>query len=370
MKVLCVGHTCWDISCQIDNFPPENGKYRFSDVICAGGGPASNAAFLLGKWGVNVTIQSVIGSDTFGDKIKTEFQRLNVRTDYMETAYDKDTSLSFILINKRNGSRTVYNIVPEFVPIKKYNYDFTPDIILTDGYDYGATQNAINTFPKAIKIIDAGSATPEVLELCKSMDYIVCSKVFAEKATNVKIDYNKPNTLVDLYSILSNKYPNIDIIVTLEEKGALYMDENEIKIMPGLNSIAKDTTGAGDIFHGAFTYAIANNYKLEDAVMLANIAGGLSVNKIGSRLSMPVLSDVLDYYQRSKLNLNSKMNQGNHSINKGNNPNNQGSNLANQGNNPANLGNSQANQGNNQNTFFKNSNQTMNNGINNNDSTK
>lgn len=299
MKVLCIGHTVWDISCPIDNYPIENTKYRFTEKVSAGGGPASNAAFLLGKWGIDTVIQTVIGSDTFGEKIKKEFQRVNVRTDYIETAYDKETSLSFVLINKKTGSRTVFNLVPEVIPIKKYTYDFTPDIIFTDGYDYGATQNAIATYPRAIKIIDAGRISQELLELCKSMDYIVCSKGFAETVAGEKIDYGKPNTLVNIYAKLKEKYPNANIVVTLEDKGALYMYKNEVKIMPGLKVIAKDTTGAGDIFHGAFTYAIANSYDIEKAVTIANIAGGLSVTKVGSRLSMPVLSEVLSYYQKS-----------------------------------------------------------------------
>ena len=55
---------------------------------------------------------------------------------------------------------------------------------------------------------------------------------------------------------------------------------------------------AGDIFHGAFIYGIASGFDMEKTVMLANIAGGLSVQKMGSRLSIPSLSEVLDYYAK------------------------------------------------------------------------
>ena len=266
--------------------------------VTCGGGPASNAAYLLGKWGVDTTIATVVGSDSFGDKIKKEFQSVNVRCDYIETAYDKDTSLSFILINKNNGSRTVFNVATEVIPLKKYTYDFTPDIVYTDGHDYGAVQNAINSFPNAIKIIDAGRVTPELLELCKYMNYIVCSKGFAETVSGVKIDYNNSSTLVSVYSILKKKYPNAIIVVTLEDMGALYMINNEIKIMPGLKVKVQDTTGAGDIFHGAFTYCIANKIDLEKAITISNITAGMSVSMVGGRLSIPLLSTVLDYYQQ------------------------------------------------------------------------
>lgn len=296
MKILCIGHSSWDMTVPVDDYPIENTKYRFSEKYSAGGGPASNAAYLLGKWGIETVIATTIGSDDFGTKIKKEFQDIKVNTEYIETNYEKETSFSFILINKKNGSRTVFNVATEHPALKKLNYDFTPDIIFTDGHDYGATQNAISKYQNAISIIDAGRITPELLELCKYIKYIVCSKGFAETVTGMKFDFNNPQSLVNIYTKLQNKYPNSNLTITLEEHGCLYTSGNEIKIMPGLKLTPIDTTGAGDIFHGAFTYGLANGFDMDKIVTFANIAAGLSVTKMGSRLSIPSLSEVMDYY--------------------------------------------------------------------------
>ena len=296
MKILCIGHSSWDMTVPVDDYPIENTKYRFSEKYSAGGGPASNAAYLLGKWGIETVIATTIGSDDFGTKIKKEFQDIKVNTEYIETNYEKETSFSFILINKKNGSRTVFNVATEHPALKKLNYDFTPDIIFTDGHDYGATQNAISEYQNAISVIDAGRITPELLELCKYIKYIVCSKGFAETVTGMKFDFNNPQSLVNIYTKLQNKYPNSNLTITLEEHGCLYTSGNEIKIMPGLKLTPVDTTGAGDIFHGAFTYGLANGFDMDKIVTFANIAAGLSVTKMGSRLSIPSLSEVMDYY--------------------------------------------------------------------------
>ena len=68
---------------------------------------------------------------------------------------------------------------------------------------------------------------------------------------------------------------------------------NEYLIIPSIKVKALDSTGAGDIFHGALAYFLINNYTLDKAVSLANITGALSVKKIGSRNSMPDLEEVL-----------------------------------------------------------------------------
>lgn len=298
MKVLCIGHSSWDITVPVDDYPTENVKYRFNEKYAAGGGPAGNAAYLLGKWGVDTVIATSIGSDDYGTKIKKEFQSVNVNTDYVETSYEKDTSFSFILVNKKNGLRTVFNVTSEHLPLKKLTYEFAPDIILTDGHDYATSQNAISKYPHAISVIDAGRPVQEVIELCKYIKYIVCSKEFAESVTGLKMDFNNPQTLVNVYTKLQNKYPNSNIVITLESHGALYQVNNQIKIMPGLKCNVVDTTGAGDTFHGAFVYGLANNFDMEKVITLANIAAGLSVQKMGSRLAIPALSDVLDYYTK------------------------------------------------------------------------
>ena len=298
MKVLCIGHSSWDITVPVDDYPTENVKYRFNEKYAAGGGPAGNAAYLLGKWGVDTVIATSIGSDDYGTKIKKEFQSVNVNTDYVETSYEKDTSFSFILVNKKNGLRTVFNVTSEHLPLKKLTYEFTPDIILTDGHDYATSQNAISKYPHAISVIDAGRPVQEVIELCKYIKYIVCSKEFAETVTGLKMDFNNPQTLVNVYTKLQNKYPNSNIVITLESHGALYQVNNQIKIMPGLKCNVVDTTGAGDTFHGAFVYGLANNFDMEKVITLANIAAGLSVQKMGSRLAIPTLSDVLEYYTK------------------------------------------------------------------------
>lgn len=298
MKVLVIGYSCYDISCPVDEYPVENTKYRLNEAIMCGGGPAGNAAFLLGKWGVDTTLAGVIGSDDYGNKIKKEYENAGVKIDFLETNYEKPTPVSFIMINKKNGSRTSFNIAGDRPQMKKneLTMDPEPDIILLDGQEYNTSINALNKYPKAISVIDAGRITPELKDLCRNCKYIVSSKGFAETETKIKIDYANPNTLVQVYTELKNKYPKAEIVVTLEDKGALYAVNNEIKIMPGLKVTPADTTGAGDIFHGAFVYALSKGYDLEKCVRYANITAGLSVQKIGARLSIPSLTDVANYY--------------------------------------------------------------------------
>ena len=298
MKILCIGHASYDISCPVDNYPAENVKYRLNEVYEAGGGPACNGAYLLSKWGVETYFAGALGADDYGNKIKKELESVGVKTNYIETNYEKGTSVSFILINKQNGSRTLFNISKDYPQLRKYDFVDAPDMILVDGHEYNATMTALNKYPNAVSVIDAGRPTPEILEICKHIKHIVCSLSFAETVSKIKADFNNPSTLVAMYGELKKKYPNSNVVVTLEDKGALYCIDDQIKVMPGIKTEVRDTTGAGDIFHGAYVYALSCGYDLEKIIRYANIAAGLSVAKYGSRLSIPTLSEVINYYNQ------------------------------------------------------------------------
>jgi sugar kinases, ribokinase family len=180
--------------------------------------------------------------------------------------------------------------------MKKTEFPMDPDLVLVDSFDYGASLSAFNKYANKITIIDAKIANSETIELCKYAKYIIASKDFASYVSGVKIDFNNPNSLVNCYSALLNKFPNRNIVVTLGDKGAMYLMDNQIKVMPGLKVNEVDATGAKDIFCGSFAYALLKGYDIEKTVTFANIASGLSVVKIGGRSSIPEYDEIMRYF--------------------------------------------------------------------------
>ena len=299
MTILNIGKASYDITCPVDEYPIEGTKYLLNEKVESGGGTAANVAYLLAKWGETSYFAGVIGSDDYGTKLKKELEQVMVKTELIEVSYEVGTPVSVVLVNKKNGSRTRFDIVSNTQPnLKKYDYSINPDVIFSDGKEYSATINALNKFPRAISIVDAGRVNRDLLELCKFVKYIVCSKGFAESVSGLKIDYNNSASLVNVYKKLKQKYPNNEIIVTLENMGAMYIVNGEIRVMPGIKTQVVDPSGAGDIFHGAFAYCMANGFDMEKAITYSNIAAGLSLNKMGGSPSIPMLKEVISYYNQ------------------------------------------------------------------------
>ncbi len=290
MRVLCLGHATYDTTLPIKEYPIENNKYRVENKIECGGGPASNAAYLLAKWNIDTTIAAAIGKDFYGDRVEEEFQKIGVKTTYLEKT-SQDTSSAYIIANLENGSRTI--ITAKTPKISKLNQNITEkfDYILVDGEHLDSAIEVLSNNKDAISILDAGTLKESTLKLGSMVTYLACSKVFAEDFAHEKFKEDRSNWIT-IYKKLE-KHFKTDVIITLESDGALIKDNNEYIVVSSIKMKALDSTGAGDIFHGALMYFIINKYSLLQAVSLANITGALSVLKIGSRNSMPELSEVL-----------------------------------------------------------------------------
>ncbi len=296
MKVLCIGNVAYDITIPVDGYPVENTKNRVNRRIECGGGPASNAAFLLGKWGMDVAFAGVLGDDEFGKRIIAEFNSVKVNIDFLQVDQNSKTTASFIIANKANGSRTVLSYREPTMELNEIALNFTPDIILIDGQEATASQAIIKKYDQAISVIDAGRATKKVIALAKMVDYVVCSRRFAEEVTGLQVTYDNKQSLVAIYRALQKEFRG-NIVITLEDRGSLYCKDNEIKIMPAPKVTPIDSTGAGDIFHGAFVYGLAQKWDIEKICKVSNIAGALSVTRLGGRKSVFTKEEIKTYYE-------------------------------------------------------------------------
>ena len=287
MKVLCIGHATYDIVIPVEEYPKENTKNRIHASLYCGGGPAANAAYLLGKWGVDTFFSGLVGNDSEAKVIEKEFEHVNVNLDYFVKDDNYKTTKSYVIVNKKNASRTSLACQEDNKHLDYMDINIKPDIILIDGHEFELSKRVIKNNPQARVVIDAGRCTDEVVELCHLCDYIVCSKDFAEK-------YSNSNDLNTMFSKLKNDFKS-EIVITLESLGCAYYN-NGIKIIKAIPTKAIDTTAAGDIFHGAFVYGLTQNWDMYKILSFANTTSSLSVTRLTGRKSIFPLKIVEDVY--------------------------------------------------------------------------
>jgi len=293
LDVLCVGHAACDVSFFVDQYPLENSKCETRESLEACGGPAANAAWLLSAWGLRAGFAGLVGDDAHGRRIREEFDAIGTDVSLLELRPGHTTPLSVILINRQNGSRTIINRKAPAAPLSlngKVLQPLSPRVLLFDGHELEASKSAMQAFPDAITILDAGSWREGTAVLAGEVYYLAASERFALQATGM----TSMQSEADRRECLSRlrKQFGTSTIVTLGERGLIFDAGDGFKEMPAFPATAIDTTAAGDIFHGAFAFAISRGMPLDEALRLASMTASLSVRKAGGRASIPTLAAV------------------------------------------------------------------------------
>lgn len=295
MDVLCIGHVAWDINVFVDGYPAENSKSEIDAMLQCGGGPAGNAAYLMALWGASCGIAAPVGTDDYGRQIVDEFRAVGVDLACLDHSDANVTPVSVIVVNQRNGSRTIINRKPplrEPMRLHPTSAGVVPRVLLFDGHELPASLEAIERFPEAKTILDAGSLREGTRELAKRVDYLVSSERFACQLSGVSDLESLENQAKAMKALFAHN--GRPVIVTRGERGMLRGDGERVERLPAFAVRAVDTTAAGDIFHGAFAYGILQGMSVDGTLRLAAGTAALSVTVRGGRTSIPTLAQVQD----------------------------------------------------------------------------
>lgn len=293
INVLCIGHAAFDVSVMANHFPLENSKGETDQILEAGGGPAANAAYLLSSWGIRSGFAGLLGDDHYGRRITEEFQAVGTDLSLVDYRPGYATPLSIIWINRQNGSRTVINRTLPHSPLQfppKALSQISPQVLLFDGHELEASLMALQAFPQAVSVLDAGSWREGTATLAGQVNYLVASEKFALQACALAQLAEEPDRQSCIRQ-LRQRYGH-GVVVTLGENGVIADDGQGYCRLPAYPARTVDTTAAGDIFHGAFVYGLLQGMSFKETLRFASMTASLSVRKPGGRLSIPQLIEV------------------------------------------------------------------------------
>lgn len=282
VDVLSIGYACWDLNFQVCHHPAPDEKIRAQTLISEGGGPAANAAIGVARLGGSVAFAGRLGNDPFGEAHLKELKEAGVNTDCIFRS-DAPTPVASVSV-KPNGERSVITFSEKRESI---DFDFgplQPACLLTDGHEWEASEKALRNFKNEPSVLDAGSLTDSTKALAKKVTHLIASTVFAESASQSQDPTDWMKCLAGLAPFIA---------VTRGAMGIYWSNDSGIHgHLKALPVKAVDTTGAGDLFHGAFAWALSQEKPFPAALSWANQVASCSVQKAGGRSSFPTRVDI------------------------------------------------------------------------------
>lgn len=292
--VIAVGHLCMDKICFCEDYPEENTSRRVLQFSEHPGGTVSQAMAALSRLGVKTGYLGDFGSDAAARFLHEDCRREGI--DVSRCRFHPDTAHAFttVAVNVRRNTRTFFSYHGKFPPLS-----FSPE---DERYLAGARllhldntdpENALAAAKLAKKLgvpvsLDGSSMAKDNEKnwaLVRLTDILITNDRFPSRLTGI------PDRAGALLEIFRQVHPKV-LISTAGEHGCLAFVDGMLRHFPAFSVKTVDTTGAGDVFHGAFLYSLLHEMPLAVGIRFASAAAAISCGAPGGRDGIPNLAQV------------------------------------------------------------------------------
>ncbi|TXR60048.1 ribokinase [Bacillus sp. AY18-3] len=248
------------------------------------GGKGANQAVAAARLGANVAMVGAVGNDNYGTVVRSNLENERVFIDYVVPVTDMATGIAHIVLAEEDNSIVVVQGANALV--NESVVDRSKDLLIKADMVVLQLEIPLETVKYVLAICEEHNI-PVMLNPAPAQ---VLSEDILEKATYITPNEHECRIVLDDFTSpiedLLAKYPN-KLLMTEGSKGVRFHNGTEIVHVPSIAVDVVDTTGAGDTFNGALAVALSEGETLQKAIRFANIAGGLSVTRLGAQGGMP-----------------------------------------------------------------------------------
>lgn len=297
--VIALGLNAVDNLFEMDAFPREDSKVNFRSWRRLPGGQAATAACVASRLGFKAAYIGAVADDENGRFAIEEFRRDRVDLSHLLVRKKSVSQFACILVNRRNGSRTIlWNKGPE-IAVRPGELDFRflrrARIFHCDGHNIPAELKAARFCRRhgIVTTIDTENGDPVSLRrLLRQIDHII----IPEDAVDRILGRRQRDSLSRCRSLL--RLGARAVALTRGARGSVGYDGCAFVEVPALQVKAVDTTGAGDVFHGAYIAGLLFGLDLFRRLKFANYVAAVKCRHFGARGGAPTLAALRGPLQR------------------------------------------------------------------------
>ena len=282
IDVVGVGENATDVVIRVKEFPAPGAKVQVESVTRRAGGSVATALIACLRLGLRVRYIGSVGSDELGRFQLAGLRREKLDLSEFRTIPTARTRVSHILVDQSTGERTI--LWERDARLSLRAASLRPVVVggaravHLDASDLGASLRVARIARRAgIPVVgDVDTFYPGVARLLPLIDHLIVSSEFIAPGTG------EVDPLVALGRLAELTRGRL-VGVTLGRDGVLVLSAGRFVYSPGFSVEAVDTTGAGDVFHGAFVYGLVRGWELKEILEFSNAMAALNSTKLGAR---------------------------------------------------------------------------------------
>lgn len=295
MKVLNFGSLNIDFVYRLDHIVNKGETISSDGLSIFSGGKGLNQSVAMGRAGIEVYHAGSVGSD--GDFLVDILRNSGVNVDNI-VFIDSDRTGNAIIQIDKDGDNCIILYGGANRAVTKEQVDNTLSMF-SDG-DFIVLQNEINEMPYIVEkaherglkiVLNPSPMDDKIFELPLAyVDYFILNEIeLAQLLKMEKIDYEDIDKIVPL---VSSEFKDASVILTLGDKGSVYINDNKYYFQKAFKTEVVDTTAAGDTFSGYFVASIIGGKSIEESMERASKAAAIAVSRNGAAPSIPYADEV------------------------------------------------------------------------------
>lgn len=294
-KITGIGYCGMDYLCIVPHIPLDD-KVEMIASLIQGGGPSVTAIVAAARLGAQTAFCGAIGDDERGAQIIAGLTAEGVDTRGVKTRRGTESPAGFCWIEQSGGKRSIAWTRGSARPLSPREIDLdlirNSNVLHLDGHQTKAALAAAKTANKhgVTVSIDAGTIIPGIEELLERSDIVIASEKFASRYTG---EARMETALKKLYG-LNRTFS----AVTMGKAGSIGFDGKRLIKCPTFMVDVVDTTGAGDVYHGAFIFNYARGKSWEECMRFASAVSALKCTQLGGRTGIPDLKTAEQFMRK------------------------------------------------------------------------
>ncbi|MFY9555982.1 MAG: PfkB family carbohydrate kinase [Blastocatellia bacterium] len=288
---VALGLNAIDYLIVVPHYPGFNTKVPLLSHTLAPGGQCATAMVTLARLGMRARYIGKVGSDDLGRVQIRSLESEGVESSGVAVVEGAESQIAFIVIDEASGERTVIWHRDDRLLIDESEVDAeavcSGRVLLLDGHNVAASIAAAR-YARAAGIptvLDIDNIYPGSEVLLPLIDFLISSTSFPLRMT-------EESDLKTALKKLSAMTGSMFVAATLGRDGVLAYFRREFLYSPAFTVDCRDTTGAGDAFHGGFIYGLLSGFSVEETLRVANAVAGLKCRAIGARTALPTLEEL------------------------------------------------------------------------------
>ena len=291
-RVVVAGSINMDVVATAERHPRVGETVAGQSVMYFPGGKGANQAVAAAKLGAPTSLIGRLGRDAFGDQLRTFLADQGVDIALVKASATAQTGTAIITLARADNTIVVIpGANAELGADDVAQVALSPGDVAVSQFEIPqATIAAIFQRARAAgatTILNPAPASAFDNGLFALVDILVLNETELGFLTGIAL--GEAPTLQEVSEAVRalNPSPGQTVCVTLGARGAVTVVDGQARLIEGRPVKAVDTTGAGDCFVGALAARISQGAAIADAIVYANVAASISVQRMGAGPSMP-----------------------------------------------------------------------------------